>query len=75
MARGIPPALYGDRWFSEPPLPTPFFPFGEGFTPRPNLLPLDLEEAFREGLERLRWPKMAPRGPQRAQDGLQDRSR
>ena len=27
---------------------------------------------LREGLERPRWPKMASRGPQRAQDGLKD---
>ena len=49
---------------------SPFFPFGEGFTP-----PLDLDGGFREVAEGPFWPKMAPRGPQRAQDGLQDRSR
>ena len=51
------------------------FPFGEGFTPPPLPPPLDLDGGFRDPLERPRWPKMAPRGPQRAQDNLQDRSR
>eukprot|EP00959_Pyramimonas_sp_CCMP1952_P152760 3196067-Pyramimonas_sp.AAC.1 len=27
----------GRRWSREAPLPTPFFPFGEGFIPRPTL--------------------------------------
>ena len=43
--------------------------------PSPYPLPLDLDGAPRERSERPRWPKMAPRGPQRAQDGLQDRAR
>ena len=29
----------GRRWFKEFPLPTPFFPFGEGFTPPPTPSP------------------------------------
>ena len=37
--------------------------------------PLGLDGAPREGLERPRWPKMAPRGLQMLQDGLQDGSR
>eukprot|EP00959_Pyramimonas_sp_CCMP1952_P021147 446007-Pyramimonas_sp.AAC.1 len=32
---------------------------------------MDLYEGSREELERPRWPKMAPRPPRRAQDGLQ----
>ena len=37
--------------------------------------PLGLNGAPRDPLERPRWPKMAPRGPQRAHDGLQEDSR
>ena len=43
--------------------------------PPPLPPPLDLDEGFREGVERPRWPKMAPRGPPMLQDGLQDGSR
>ena len=42
--------------------------------PLPLPPPLDPDGAPREGLERPIWPKMAPRGHQGAQDGLQDRS-
>jgi len=37
--------------------------------------PLGLNGAPRDPLERPRWSKMAPRGPQRAHDGLQEGSR
>ena len=53
----------------------PLFLFGEGFTPPAYPLPLGLDGGGREASDRPRWPKLAPREPQRAQDGLQDRSR
>ena len=58
------------------PLPSnPPLPLRGRVYASPYPLPLDLDGAPREALERSRWPKMAPRGPQRAQDGLQYRSR
>ena len=55
--------------------PTPYSPSGWGGTPPPFPHPLDLGGGCREGLERPRWPKTAPRAPRRAQDELQDGSR
>ena len=69
-----PTSPLGRRRSREFPLPTPFFPFGEGFTP-PLPPPLDLDGAPRERSERPRWPKTAPRALRRAQDELQDGSR
>ena len=41
--------------------------------PLPLPLPLDLDGAPREVSEGVFWPKVAPRGPQSAQDCLQER--
>ena len=66
----------GRRWLKEFVLLTLFFPFGEGCTPP---LPLGLEGGGRrDALERPRWLKLAPIGPQIAEDGpkaTQDRSK
>ena len=34
-----PTSPLGREWFREIPFPTPFFPFGEGFTPPPTPSP------------------------------------
>ena len=69
----------GRRWFSELCLlsaNTSSFPCsGEGGTPPPTPSPGPGKGVGFEELERPIWPKMAPRGPQRAQDDLQDGSR
>ena len=59
-----------DSFFFQPPSS----PSGRGL-PLPLPPPLDLGGWVRDGLERPRWPKMAPRASQRAQDELQDGSR
>ena len=57
----------GRRWFKELPLPTCFVPFGEGVAP-------PLPPRGGEVSEGIFSPKTAPKGPRRAQDGLQDGS-
>ena len=69
-----PTSPLGREWSGAFFLPTSLFPFGEGFAPPPTPS-LGSGRGVREGVERPRWLKMAPRGPQRARDGLQDGSR
>ena len=56
------------------PSSNPLFPLRGKVYPSPIPPPLDLDGGGRERSERPRWPKTAPRGPQRAQDDLQDGS-
>ena len=72
---GSPTSPLGREWSKELVLLNSLLPLRGGGSPSPYPLPLDLEGVGREELERPRWPKMAPRGPQRAQDGPQDRAR
>ena len=80
QGQGIPPGArlshqpFGRRWFREFPLPTPFFPFGDGFAPPPTPSP-GPGRGVREVSDGTFSPKTAPRAPRRAQDDLQDASR
>ena len=66
---GSPTSPLGRRWFRAFPLPTPFFPFGEGFPPPPYPLPWtwtgpvathwSVQDGPRWLQEGLREPKMA----------------
>eukprot|EP00959_Pyramimonas_sp_CCMP1952_P236010 4932413-Pyramimonas_sp.AAC.1 len=58
-------------WFKDRPTPTSFSPFGE----RPPIPWTWTGGGGRERSGRPRWPSIAPRGAQRAQDGLHDGSR
>ena len=62
--------LRGLRWFREFPLRTPFFPFGEGLDPPP-----DLDVGRGEVSDDTFSLKTVQGTPRRAQDELQDGSR
>ena len=75
---GAPPPTYPDPGkppgHGDPPsVQHPGSPSGKGF-PSPYPPPKGLAGRFLEGADRPRWPKMAPRGPQIADHGLQGRS-